>query len=287
MIIYIIVLVCVFGLAMGSFLNCLAWRLYHEESLWGRSKCPKCHKNLKWYDNLPVFGWLRLKGRCRFCREKISSQYILMELIVGGLFLLVFLININFNLAQIPDLFFYNDFNWTWFWMLLRDWFFLSSLVVIFLMDYKWFIIVDEVSLTAASVMLFANLLIGIPWYNLLIAAGVGAGFFLMQYIVSKGAWVGGGDIRMGLLMGLALGWPNIVVGLLFAYFVGAFWGVALMLAGKKKMHWNILFKKKGPPSDEVIEESALPFGTFLALGSFVAYYWGDKIISWYFNLFF
>jgi len=284
MIWFVLIMVCLLGLAMGSFLNCMAWRLYHEESVWGRSKCPKCHKQLTWYDNIPVLGWLMLRGKCCYCKGGISPQYILMEAVVASLFVLVFLFNIDFDFNRLMDILWSVSFDWHWFLSLLRDWFFLSALVLIFIMDLDWYVIIDEVSLTAAGVMMLANLYLGMPWQSIVIAGAVGAGFFLLQYLVSRGAWVGGGDIRMGLLMGVALGWPNVLVGLMVAYIIGAVWGVGLILLGKKKMQWN---KKLAPASDEVIAESALPFGTFLAIGAFIAYYFGTAIINWYFGFIF
>ena len=282
---FVLIMVLLFGLAMGSFLNCMSWRLYHEDSLWGRSKCPKCHKQLKWYDNVPVLGWLLLRGKCRYCHDGISIQYLLMELIVGALFVLTFLLNFNFDLFQVGAWAWSVNFDWLFFAKLLTQWFFLSILVLIFIMDLDWYVIIDEVSLTGAAVMALANLYLGVlSWEQILIGAAVGAGFFLFQYVISRGAWVGGGDIRMGLLMGVALGWPNIIVGLMVAYLLGAAWGLILVLTGKKTMSWS---HKLEMPSDAVIQQAALPFGTFLAIGSLVAFYWGAPIIKWYFGLIF
>jgi prepilin signal peptidase PulO-like enzyme (type II secretory pathway) len=91
--------------------------------------------------------------------------------------------------------------------------------------------------------------------------------FFLIQFLISKGKWIGGGDIRLGLLMGLVLGWPNIIVAILSAYFMGSIVGLGLIAAKKKK--W----------------ESQVPLGVFLSTATIIALFWGEKIASWYLGL--
>ena len=89
-----------FGLIIGSFLNCLVWRLYKEETLGGRSYCPQCHHQIDWYDNLPVLSFIILRGKCRHCHKKISWQYPLVELIVSLLFGLSFFHFFGFNVPS-------------------------------------------------------------------------------------------------------------------------------------------------------------------------------------------
>ncbi|MFA7601286.1 MAG: prepilin peptidase, partial [Patescibacteria group bacterium] len=95
-----------FGLIIGSFLNCLIWRLYKEETVLGRSYCPKCGQELKWYDNIPVLSFIFLKGRCRFCNDKISWQYPLVEIITGLLFAFSYYFSLQNGLSFL-ELFFY------------------------------------------------------------------------------------------------------------------------------------------------------------------------------------
>ena len=95
----------------------------------------------------------------------------------------------------------------------------------------------------------------------------IGAGFFLLQYLVSKGKWIGGGDIRLGALMGIILGWQNTILALFLAYLIGAIVGLGLIIAKKKN------------------RDSAVPFGTFLVIGTFVAMFWGERIVGWYLTL--
>ena len=96
----------------------------------------------------------------------------------------------------------------------------------------------------------------------------VGGGFFLIQYVVSKGKWIGGGDIRLGFLMGIILGWPQILTALFIAYVLGSLISVGLLLFSKKHM------------SDKV------PFGTFLAIATFLTMLYGQQLVHWYMNLF-
>ncbi len=258
------VFVFIFGAAIGSFLNCLAWRLYHNESLWGRSACPKCHKKIYWYDNVPLLSYLALGGKCRHCRQKIAIQYPLVELATACLFLLAFSLHFFGNEV---DLFL--TFSSRPLWLMVRDWLLISFLVVIFIMDLRWYVIVDEISLPAIVIILLINLALGMSWTALLSSAIIGSGFFALQYVISHGRWVGSGDIRLGALMGVALGWPKILVALMLAYLAGAFIGVFL-----------IAFKKKHL-------KSAIPFGVFLAPATLVALWWGPALWQWYAGLLF
>jgi len=147
---------------------------------------------------------------------------------------------------------------------ILRDWFFVAVLMIVFVYDLKWGYILDRVSLPAIIIAFSVNILIGFPWYNLLLAAAIGSGFFLLQYAISRGKWIGGGDIRMGALMGCILGWPNVVVGLFLSYIVGSIVAVYLLARKKKKMG------------------STIAMGTFLAIGTAIAMLWGVDILMWY-----
>ena len=133
--------------------------------------------------------------------------------------------------------------------------------------DLKYLLLPDIVTLPSVAAFFIINLILGAAGWSLLIAMAIGAGFFALQFIVSKGKWIGGGDIRFGALMGALLGWPNILVGLFFAYLIGAIIGVILLISGRKKFG------------------SQLPFGTFLALGTTIGIWWGNGIINWYMGL--
>lgn len=249
---YIAFIVFIFGLIIGSFLNCLIWRLHKEESMWGRSYCPKCKKQIAWRDNVPVFSYLFLLGKCRHCKKKISWQYPVVEFVTGVLFVIAFLI--NFETME--------------YLKIIRDLLIISVMIIIFVYDLRWYMILDIVTLPAIIIFFIINLFLGFPWLGMLVAGFVGGGFFLAQFIVSKGRWIGGGDIRLGLLMGVALGRLDLLIlALMLSYFSGSIIGVFLILFKKRK--WS----------------SEVPFGVFLSISTLVALFWGDIIVNWYLNM--
>ena len=249
----------IFGLIIGSFINCLLWRLHKKESILGRSYCPKCKNQIAWYDNIPVLSFLFLKGKCRKCKKKISWQYPLVELVTGILFGLVFYINFqSFNFSLLT-------FNFQLL-TLVRDIFFVSIMVIIFIYDLKWYLILDKITLPAIFIIFVLNIFLGFNYLHLLLAGLIGGGFFLAQFIVSKGRWIGGGDIRLGLLMGVMFSWPMILLALLLAYLIGSVISIFLVIFGKKK--WK----------------SEVPMGIFLTSASIITLFWGDQILAWYLN---
>lgn len=241
-------LLFIFGLIIGSFLNCLIWRTYKGKSfIRGRSICPKCKHQLFWYDNIPLLSFIILGGKCRYCKKKISWQYPLVELATAILFCLAYLV--EFQVLAI-----------------VRDWFFISVLIIVFVQDLRWQVILDQITIPAIVIALALNLIMGVSLGNLLVSAIIGGSFFLMQFIISSGRWIGGGDIRLGALMGLMLGWPQVLLAIMFGYWLGAIVGIYLILSGKKKL------------------SSAMPFGTFLAIGTIVVLFWGDIILNSFLN---
>ena len=264
----------VFGLIIGSFLNCLIWRLRGKESLMTRSHCPKCGRQIAWYDNIPVLSFIFLRGRCRQCKKSISLQYPALELITGFLFVTAFLCNFEIRILNLESIFnnlIINDLfkiqNSKFIILLFRDWFIIAVMIVVFIYDLRWYEILDIVALPACLIVFIMNLFLGFNLWNLLISGIIGGSFFIIQFVISKGKWIGGGDIRLGLLMGLALGWPNILLAIIISYFLGSIVGLGLILAGKKK--WG----------------REVPLGVFLAVGTIIALFWQTEILNWYFNL--
>lgn len=154
--------VFIFGLCIGSFINCLVWRLYNDESLMNRSCCPACRQQIAWYDNVPVLSFMFLLGKCRHCRKPISWQYPIVELVVGLLFLSAFILESKtfatfdiFSLALSKSGLMLK---------LARDWFAISVMTVVFLMDFRWMIILDVVTLPSAVVIFILNLFLGASW---------------------------------------------------------------------------------------------------------------------------
>jgi prepilin signal peptidase PulO-like enzyme (type II secretory pathway) len=241
-----IIIIFVLGLSLGSFLNCVIWRLRVKKSIWDwHSICPWCQHHLEAKDLFPVLSFIWLKGRCRYCFKNISWQYPLVELVTALSFLIFY---------------FYLGLSW----QLVANLIFILFLEIIFVYDLKHYLILDVVTLPAMAVVLVANILLGCDLLNLLLAGVIGGGFFLLQFLISRGKWIGGGDIRLGFLMGIILGYPLILVALILAYFSGSLIGVALILLKRKKWH------------------SAVPFGVFLSLATVVTLLWGQKILEWY-----
>lgn len=248
-------MVFVLGLSIGSFLNVCIWRTRENISIVrGRSMCPNCHFSVKWYDNIPLLSFILLKGKCRRCSKNISWQYPIIEFVTGILFLFV--------------AWWHNGSSCFLTLEMARDWMIISFLIFIFVYDFKHQEILS-IPTIVLSIFLF---LFSIPtgwnsWQNMLIGAGVGGGFFFLQYIVSKGKWIGGGDVRLGLLMGVILGWPDILFALFVSYIIGAISGLIMINRNKKDM------------------KSEVPFGTYLTIGTFVTMFWGEKIVNWYLGL--
>jgi len=249
-----------FGVCIGSFLNCVIYRLEQNKKITGRSFCPHCKHKLSWLDLFPVFSFLLLGGKCRYCKKKISVQYPLVEISTGVLFVVIFwslglnwLIGMGiFGFAKLAFLFYI-----------------VSALIVILVYDLKHYEIPDKVLFPAIGItIVFQAITNSSQILNYLLAIFIGAGFFFTIFLISKGKWMGFGDVKLAILMGLLLGYPNILSALFVAFFLGAIIGVILML-----------FKKKGLKSE-------IPFGPFLVLGTLLAHFFGNSLIQWYLNLF-
>ena len=257
----------VFGLGIGSFLNCVIYRLEIKKSfLKGRSFCPNCKHQLSWQDLIPIFSFIILRGKCRYCKKPISLQYPLVEIATGVLFILIF---------QFLRFDFYLDFKF-WIFSFVYYIFISCLLIIIFVSDLKHYIIPDEIVFPAILVSGIWNLVSGIFFHvytkyeilNTIYSALIAAGFFLLIVLVSKGNWMGVGDIKLVFFMGLFLGWPNTFVALFLAFFIGAIIGLGL-----------VFFKNKALKSE-------IPFGPFLVFGTFVALFWVEKLINFYLGLF-
>jgi prepilin signal peptidase PulO-like enzyme (type II secretory pathway) len=256
-----LIIIFLFGLMIGSFLNCMIWRIHKKETVLGRSYCPSCRAQINWNDNLPILSFIFLRGRCRYCKKKISWQYPAVELATGLLFALAFYENFGFLTFGSPLIFTKQAI------MFLRDLFVISIVTIVFIYDLKWYLILDKIVLPASLLVFLLNLYLGFDLWNLVISGIIGGGFFLLQFLVSHGKWIGDGDIRFGLFMGLALGWPGILPALLISYFLGSLIGIGLIIFGKKNL------------------SSKVPMGTFLAVGTIVALFWGERVVEWYLGL--
>ena len=240
----------VVGLIFGSFINALVYRLSARKPIFlDRSECTICGHKLAAKDLVPLFSFAFLHGRCRYCRKKISWQYPVVEFAAAAILTLVYWI-------YSPDLF--NVFGYSVISLFL---------LIIFIYDFKYYLILDSVTIPAIVFSIIFNYLRGASLLSLLFASAVGGGFFLLQYAISRGKWIGGGDIRLGALAGAVLGWPGVVLAIFLAYIFGALITLPLLISGRRELG------------------SAVPFGTFFTVAIFVAIWWGERIITWYLGL--
>lgn len=246
----------VVGLCFGSFLNVCILRLPNEERkdrslFYPASTCPSCKKPIAWFDNIPVFSWLWLRGKCRNCRAPISAQYPIIELIVGllwGAALLGYGLSARAASAAV----------------------FGTILLGIGVIDARHKIIPDEMSLGGLVVGIGLSLVGG---FNALVWALVGAavGWSVLWVVRVVGGWVfkqeamGGGDVKMLALIGAFVGWRNALLTIFVAAALGtAFYAPLIAL---KYRQWR---------------RYELPFGVFLAAAAAVTFVAGDAMVSWY-----
>ena len=265
------------GTAVGSFLNVLIYRIKSGENIvHKRSHCRDCGHTLRWYELLPILSFAIQRAHCRHCGAKISWQYPAVEIATVLLFLQVFSFQPVLNQSSILEV--------------LRTAFLLfatSGLVVIFVYDLKHYLIPDVVLFPLIGATLFARLfgvwtggsldffggwkLGAINIENLVTSLVVGiaaSAFFFALFSVSRGSWMGFGDVKLAFFMGLLLGYPYTIVALFLAFLSGAIMGLALISLRMKKL------------------KSQVPFAPFLIFGAVSALFWGQEIINWYLNLF-
>ncbi len=209
----------------------------------GRSKCPKCSHVLGVFDLIPLLSWLISGGKCRYCKKSVSWQYPAIEFAMGLCFALVLYF-------QRPDFFIFNLNEWIGFIAALV---LVSVFALIFVYDARWGEVPDIFSLVAIAVGLAANIFIDPHnFWKYLLAVLIGAGFFALQYFVSKGMWIGSGDILIGAAIGAATGLWGLAIALFIAYNTGLVATIILLLTKKKTL------------------KSTIPLGPFLAFGAAV-----------------
>ncbi|MDD3315329.1 MAG: prepilin peptidase [Syntrophaceticus sp.] len=241
--------VFILGLCIGSFLNVVIYRLPRGESITlERSHCASCGKQLRWYELIPLFSYLFLRGRCRTCHEPISIRYPIVELLTAITFALVFL---RFGLT-----------------LELLKYLFLSALLVaISFIDLEYFIIPNSLIIIGLVGGVILNIVAqDVGLVSALIGILVTSGFLLLVALISKGG-MGGGDIKLAAVTGLFLGWPLAPLGLFLGACVGGIVAIILLLSG--------LRGRKDP----------LPFGPFIALGTVIAFLYGFEMLNWYLQL--
>jgi leader peptidase (prepilin peptidase)/N-methyltransferase len=248
------VLVAVFlaaiGLAIGSFLNVCIYRLPRHESLsFPASHCTSCQRPLDWFENIPVIGWLALRGRCRTCGAAISSMYPIVEAITAAVFVTGYAIYGLTPLLAVRLLF-------------------ACAMIVLFAIDLQHRILPNAITLPGVIAGLLFSLLLPPGWLSSLVGVLVGGGIL---YVIGEAYYrwrgvegLGMGDVKMLAMIGAFLGWQLTLLTLVMASLAGSIIGVLLIATRRGSMQY------------------ALPFGTFLAVGALIAAVVGDPIVSWY-----
>lgn len=270
----IISILIILGLCFGSFVNALVWRL-HQQGLSkkkraasdaelsiakGRSMCPHCQHTLAWYDLLPVLSWLSLRGRCRYCRKPIGWQYPLVEAATAALFVASYV----FWPTSLTSLTSYS---------LLGLW--LAAVVAfmaLIVYDIRWMLLPNKIifpliglGVASAFIRVMAS---DTPASTALMGLGglvVAGGIFYVLFQISDGAWIGGGDVKLGFAIGLLLGSPFLAFLMLF---IASILGLLIATPG-------ILLKKSKL-------SSKIPFGPFLIIATVIVMLFGQRIVEWY-----
>lgn len=240
----IILIILLYGICVGSFLNVCIFRIPNKENIVSkRSHCQHCGNVLKWYELIPVFSYILQKGKCRNCKKKLSKQYPMIELLNGAAWVFIYL---RFGFTYECLLFCLCT----------------SVLIVISTIDFKTFEIPAGCN--------FAILILGIArlagdlahWSTYVIGFFTVSTFFYLIYIATKGRGIGGGDIKLMAAAGLLLGWQQILLAMVLGCILGAVIHTALMKLQKK--------------------DRVLAFGPYLSMGIFITILFGDFIINWY-----
>ncbi len=272
----IIAILVVLGLCLGSFANALVWRVHEQEAEAkqktpnkkylkqlsigkGRSMCPHCQHVLATKDLLPVFSWLSLGGKCRYCHKPISAQYPIVELAMAGLFVASY--------EWWPTAFSTSQKAIFALWLVL-----LVGLLAMLVYDLRWLILPDRIT-RPLRVVALAFAIIGVAaasnslrsLLDVVLAVAVGGGVFYLLFQVSGGKWIGGGDVKLGALLGLIVGTPARALLLLFlASLLGS--AVSLPLLATKHLK----------------PKSVIPFGPFLIIAVIIVQLFGHAMLSWY-----
>jgi leader peptidase (prepilin peptidase)/N-methyltransferase len=253
---FVVVVCAVLGLAIGSFLNVVIYRVPAGKSVVSPpSSCPGCGSLIAPRDNIPVVSWLLLRGRCRNCGQPISARYPAIEALTAVLFALI---GARFGAS----------------WSLPGELIFAAALVALAAIDLERFLLPRAIVYPAGGLTLVALVIAAAAhgqWHRFGVAAACAAASFAVFFAINfiRPAWMGFGDVRLSALIGLALGWLGawvVVVGFMAANLLGAVTGVFLIARGRAG------------------RRTALPYGVFLAAGSVFAVLAGEPIVHWYSN---
>lgn len=259
-----LVLAAVAGLLAGGIANARVMRTKESLVFTTARSCSVCAHPAHPKEYLPLFGYFAVKGRCQRCTAVIPWQYPATEVAFALLFAVFAARSFGMFGLDIPVYVSANEA----LLLFVRDALMVSALILVFIFDYRAYIIPDRITIPAMIIAILCNVALGVPVMPILVGGLLLGGFFAVQFLVSQGRWVGGGDIRMGMLMGFLLGpWLGLVA-LLLSYISGAIVGVGLLASKRREMG------------------SHVPFGTFMALATVVTMLWGQRLLDWYLGFF-
>ncbi len=240
------IIIFLYGIVIGSFLNVCIYRIPEKESIMPRSHCMNCGATLHWYDMFPVFSYIILRGRCRNCGAKISKQYPLIEALNGILYVIVFMANgININSVL---------------YCLMT-----SVLIVLTMIDERTFEIPLCLNITLAVIGAVMCIIDRQNIVSHLVGMICVSIVLFIIYFLSGGQAIGGGDVKLMAAAGLILGWKLIILAFILACILGSVIHLIRMkVSGAKHM---------------------LAMGPYLSLGIFIAALWGNGMIDWYVNI--
>jgi leader peptidase (prepilin peptidase)/N-methyltransferase len=237
------------GLVIGSFLNVVVARVPEGRSVWRpRSACPACGAMIAWHDNIPVLSYLALRGRCRACQAAISWRYPLIEATTAAMFFVAYArFGPGIELIAAAILF--------------------AALIAITAIDLEHQLIPDVITLPGIVTGVLASVTTGrTSLVDSLLGIVVGGGLFFVIILTTGG--MGGGDMKLGAMLGAFLGWKVTLVALFLAVSTGGVFAMVILLLGRKG--------RKDP----------IPFGPFLAAGGAAALLWGERLVRWYLDVF-
>lgn len=274
----IVTILILLGLALGSFVNAWVWRVYQQNLpkkkragtdkelsvVTGRSMCPDCKHTLAWYDMLPVVSWIMLRGKCRYCKKPVHRQYPVVELAVAGLFVCSYIFWPEELLGLADQVIFAS-------WLAA-----LVGLVALAVYDIRWMLLPNKIVL-AVGILAAIGATVRIiaadkPLNGILLLLGsvaVAGGVFYILFQISDGKWIGGGDVKLGLVLGLLLASPVLAFLMLF---IASLLGLLFALPGIVTRRRNLTSK--------------LPFGPFLIAGTVFTQLFGVGLVAWYSAMF-
>ncbi len=238
------IIIFLYGIVIGSFLNVCIYRIPKQENIVKiRSHCMNCGYQLKWYDLVPLFSYLCLRGRCRSCKQKISVQYPIVELLNGALYCIVFAV---YGISVEALLY-----------ALLA-----SALITLSVIDFRTYEIPVGINIFILALGLIRIATDFTHWSDYAVGFLLVSGFLYLVHLVTRGRGIGGGDIKLMAVSGLLLGWKQILLAFVMGCIIGSVIHIARMkISGQGHM---------------------LAFGPYLSIGILISALAGDQMIAWY-----